>query len=149
MTKKIYKAIKIDPEGHRFTDRYEHYAWISPHSYKDIFGKKRKETKGSYVKIEHGSKCIYRIIETTGTNGVSKEESTIGLSYNSLCDLGIDPRDVENTKVTISPSCTYNFLRNHPDDAQKLPYRIALFSLCVGIHSLALGLICLVITIIS
>ena len=43
----------------------------------------------------------------------------------------------------------YNFLRHHPDEAQKLPYRIALLSLCVGILSLALGLICLVITIIS
>ena len=43
----------------------------------------------------------------------------------------------------------YNFLRHHPDEAQKLPYRIALFSLCVGILSLALGLICLVITIVG
>lgn len=147
MTKKIYKVTKVDPEGHLFTDRYEHYAWIFPHSYKDIFGKKRKKTKGSYVKIEHGSKCIYRIIETTGTKKVNP--GTVGLSYNSLCDLGIDPCNIDDTEVTISPVSTYSFLRHHPDEAQKLPYRIALFSLYVGALSLALGLICLVITIIS
>lgn len=145
MTKKIYGVTRVDPEGHQFTDKYAHYAWIYAPDYEDIFGAKRKLTNGSYVKIEHGSKCIYRAIETAGK--VKRE--TIGLSYNSLCDLGIDPRDVENTKVTISPSCTYNFLRHHPDEAQKLPYRIALFSLCVGALSLALGVICLVITIVS
>ena len=147
MTKKIYGVTRVDPEGHQFTDKYAHYAWIYAPDYEDIFGAKRKLTNGSYVKIEHGSKCIYRAIETTGTDDVNSE--TIGLSYNSLCDLGIDPRNTDDTKVTISPSCTYNFLRHHPDEAQKLPYRIALFSLCVGILSLALGVICLIITIVG
>ena len=147
MTKKIYGVTRVDPEGHQFTDKYAHYAWIHPTNYEKIFGKKRKLTNGNYVKIEHGSKRVYRVIETTGTKGVSSR--TVGLSYNSLCDLGIDPRKITSVKVTISPSCTYNFLRHHPDEAQKLPYRIALFSLCVGILSLALGVICLIITIVG
>ena len=145
MTEKIYGVTRVDPEGHEFTDKYAHYAWIYAPDYEDIFGAKRKLTNGSYVKIEYGSKCIYRAIETAG----EVKHETIGLSYNSLCDLGIDPRNAESAKVTITPSCTYNFLRHHPDDAQKLPYRIALFSLCVGILSLALGVICLVITTVS
>lgn len=145
MTKKIYEVTRVDPEGHEFTDKYAHYAWIYARDYEDIFDAKRKLTNGSYVKIEHGSKCIYRAIETAG----KVKHETIGLSYNSLCDLGIDPRKINSAKVTITPSCTYNFLRHHPDDAQKLPYRIALFSLFVSILSLALGVICLVITIVS
>ena len=99
---RIFKATQADLPGNCLTYEYDNFAWINSSNFREIFGLSRTFSgRHNHVKISFGGKSVYRTVETAGSNGVNKD--TVGLSYNSLCDLGCDPSEMGNVEVTIEP----------------------------------------------
>ena len=129
---KIFNVIKVTPPGHVLTYEFDYYVWIYAKDFKNIFGRQRNMSgRGHYVKLLSGSKTIYRAVETTGWTGV--KASTVGLSYNSLCDLGIDIKRINNNRVIIKRVSTFRYLWFHPDYTQRWTCRFACLSFLVGL----------------
>lgn len=127
-----YNVIKVTPPGHTLTYVYDYYVWIHPSSFKDIFGLKRIQSgKRCYVKITNGNHHIYRAIETAGYQGVTK--ATIGLSYNSICDLKLKPNSPNNVSVKVKPSYALFYLLHHPDSVPKTTFIVSLVTCVIGI----------------
>lgn len=130
-----FSLVRVNPTG-MFTDKYDSYAWIQACDYKTIFGDKRKMKmagKKKYVQISDlsGENKIYRIIETAGYKGITK--SAVGLSYNSIADLGLNPNNLTDAKVEINPIHPFKFILNNPDQAQKCTVWLSLVTFILGV----------------
>lgn len=135
-----FNLIHVTPPGHVLTYEYDYFVWIYSHDFKEIFGETRKTARGkkNYVKIINKNKVIYREIESTGYKGLGR--SDIGLSYNSICDLGLDPKNTTDSKVKVCPISTFMYMLHHPNRAQSLPIWISVISLIIGLISLFFAL---------
>ncbi len=129
-----YSLVQVRPQNTLFTQAYDHYVWIYAKNYSRICGSSRKRSKRHYVKIKLGRKCIYRTIETAGYTGVNKD--SIGLSYNSLCDLGIDPNNIPNISVDVTSARAICYWFHQSDSMAK--YSVW-FSTAAFIIGLAIG----------
>lgn len=128
---RIFKATHVGPPGNCLTYEYDYFVWIHSSNFREIFGSPRTLSgRRNHVKISYGGKTIYRTIETAGCKGVNKD--TVGLSYNSLCDLGCNPRDLENVELKIEPVSGYTYLLNHPDSDRRIAQKTALAIFIIG-----------------
>lgn len=135
-----FNLILVTPPGHVLTYEYDYFVWIYSYDFKVIFGETRKMVRGkkNYVKIINKDRVIYREIESTGYKGLGK--SDIGLSYNSICDLGLDPQNTTNYKVKVCPISTFMYMLHHPNRTQSLPIWISVISLIIGLISFFVAL---------
>ena len=131
---RIFKTIKIDPPGHSLTYEYDYFVWIQSSDFQKIFGKLRKlKRKGrrNHIKISYGKKSIYRTVETAGHKGVTS--GTVGLSYNSLSDLGCDPKNPAAAELKIRPAWGWECLLFHPDSSLRIPFWATIISFVLGV----------------
>ncbi len=128
---RIFKATQADLPGNCLTYEYDNFAWINSSNFREIFGLSRTFSgRHNHVKISFGGKSVYRTVETAGSNGVNKD--TVGLSYNSLCDLGCDPSEMGNVEVTIEPVSWSTYLLNQPLSAWSVAQKAALAIFIIG-----------------
>ena len=131
----IYQqCIQVNPPGHIITAPYDQYVWIHSSQFKSIFGKDRlRSGDHNCVKITNGKRSIYRYIETAGYTGIT--HSCIGLSYNSLCDLGIKLNKTSQNQINIkiSPVNVLDFMLHHPDKSQKVPFLTSIITFLIGL----------------
>ena len=66
------------------------------------------------------------------TDGKSMDNDTVGLTYNSLCDLGCNPEELENVEVTIEPVSWCTYLLNQPLSAWSVAQKAALAIFIIG-----------------
>ena len=129
---RIFKATQVDPPGNCLTYEYDYFVWIHSSNFREIFGSPRTLSgRRNHVKISYGGKTIYRTIETAGCKGVNKD--TVGLSYNSLCDLGCNPRELENVELKIEPASGIMSLLHNPDSAKRISFLTTLASFVLGL----------------
>lgn len=126
-----YSLVQVKPQNTLFTQAYDHYVWIYAKNYSQICGSSRKLSKRHYVKIKLGRKCIYRALETAGDTGVSS--SSIGLSYNSLCDLGIDPNNTSYISVYITPVRAICYWFHQSDSMAKYSVWFSIAAFIIGL----------------
>lgn len=132
-----FNVIRVDPSGgNKFTENYDFYAWIQAGDYETIFGIKRRlkrRGKKKYIRIEESKSKnkIYRTIETAGQGGLKK--SSVGLSYNSISDLGLKPNNLTDARVTIKPIHPFTFMLNNPDEVQKYTVWLSLATFALGL----------------
>ncbi|MBR4119695.1 MAG: hypothetical protein IKK64_06410 [Bacteroidales bacterium] len=131
-TSKLFSCVKVPPPGHCFTDVYDNYVWIYAKNFQLIFGENRlRSGKRNCLKISYGNKSIYRFIETTGYTGV--DAKTIGLSYNSICDLGINQKELPSVELKVKPISAFQLMFHHPDSSQKVSFLTAIITFLVGL----------------
>lgn len=128
---KTYSLVQVRPQNTLFTQAYDHYVWIYSMNYKRIYGKSRKQSKHHYVKIKLGRKCIYRTIETAGYTGVNN--NSIGLSYNSLCDLGFSPNNIPNISVYVIPVHAICYWFHQSDNMAKYSVWFSITTFIIGL----------------
>ena len=127
-----FNFIEVTPPGHSLTEAYDKYVWIYAKNFKEIYGGSRlKAGKKNCLKISYGKKSIYRFIETTGYKGVNT--TTIGLSYNSLCDLGVDPYTKKDIKLKVKPVNSFILMFHHPDTSLRISFLTAILTFLVGL----------------
>ena len=130
--KNFYSFIEVTPPGHMLTGDYDKHVWIYAKNFKEIYGDSRSETgKKNCLKISYGKKSIYRFIETTGYQGVNSK--TIGLSYNSLCDLGIKPNTQEDIQLQVEPTSAFMLMFHHPDSSQRVSFLTSIITFILGL----------------
>lgn len=126
-----YSLVQVRPQNTLFTQAYNHYVWIYAKNYSRICGSSRKRSKRHYVKIKLWRKCIYRTIETAGYTGINKD--SIGLSFNSLCDLGIDPNNTSFILVDITPVRAIYYWFHQSDSMAKCSVWFSIATFIIGL----------------
>jgi len=128
---RIFKAVQADLPGNCLTSEYDYSVWINSSNFREIFGPSRPLSgRHNHVKISYGGKTIYRTVETT--DGKSMDNDTVGLTYNSLCDLGCNPEEPENVEGTIEPVSWCTYLLNQPLSAWSVAQKAALAIFIIG-----------------
>ncbi len=129
---RIFKAVQTDLPGNCLTSEYDYSVWINSSNFREIFGPARSLSgRHNHVKISYGGKTIYRTVETA--DGKNMDKDTVGLTYNSLCDLGCDPGELQNVEVTIEPVSWCTYLLNQPLSAWSVAQKAALGIFIIGI----------------
>lgn len=129
--------------------------YTSNHIFKQIFGKKVKES-GTYLKKKKVIKItshdtgasVYRIWNGAPWGAQSKD--TIFLDDKAKYDLIDDEnKDKKTTKLTLSKTSKYKFYLNHHDHNVRVTFKLAVWSVIIGSVSFVIGITSLIIGIIS
>lgn len=131
---KSYEVVLVKPKGCEPTGAYNSLIWMHSGQYKELFGMKRKDDTSTanrtLVKITHGNQTIYRKIEMSGANHVGSD--SVGLSYDSMSQLGIDPGHPDGT-VKVAPAAPLGYLWHHPDIESRYLFHITIGTFAAGL----------------
>ena len=104
--------------------------------------------RGSWVTITGGSVVLYRRVLGAGGTGLTRD--AIELDYDSRTELGLSGRpDADGfytCKLQLQPSTPIERAKahwTHPSLAYRVPYRLALLSVVLGLVGLVLGILSL------
>lgn len=127
----MFKVVRVRPAGHVLSYKYDSFVWINPQELRQLVGSKVKVSgNGCYLKISYQGKTLYRAAETAEYQGV--EGGTIGLSSNSLSDLGLTNAPLEEAELEVRPAYALSYYLHHPDYIQRLSFRTTIVTLLLG-----------------
>lgn len=113
----------------------EKYAYMHSSEFKKIY--KTKMSKSSargiegYLSITNPTTGITIYRKYCGWSNM--EGANVGLGYRSLCELGIEQKELETAPPTveIKPACWFKYYWKHSDSGIRAPFCIAVIGLCV------------------
>lgn len=77
------------------------------------------------IKIKNGNRKIYRLFASGNSKGIKQEQ--IGLTKESLSQLGIDYKESLTNEIKLSEAFKFSFYWNHPDHKSRFSVRLATY----------------------
>ena len=120
---------------------FEELVFLEPKDFELIFGIKDSDCKIKnlpVVKITnpHNGRHVYRLFRTSYEIRGFKEYA--GVSYTTIKQIADNREEFETlNKVLLSKGCLTSFYWNHPIHATKVAIHIGVYSLVIGVISLA------------
>ena len=130
-------------------EQKEDSVYMSPNSYKDIFGKTRKESSRCSKRIS-----VVRIYSKKTRKAIHRKyvcsSAFIGLgdkalalhpsSIRELCGPGFENDDIVGGEVKVSRGSWFLYFWNHPFHATRISMKLGVFSIIIALISIALSI---------